>query len=254
MAHTQILSLLTIRVYSLACVLTFLAITPLQASDELDAVRAKMQTNLADIPIDHLGTTPVPGVFEVISEGEVYYVDSTVSFLFDGSMVDLKGRKNLTQLSMTAQNLRYIDAIGEQNMLIYNSTDKDSTRRISVFTDLDCPYCARLHNELEVLTDAGVTVRYLLFPRAGLNTPAHKKLENVWCASDQNAELTAAKKGAATSTATCDNPVEQHFALGRQLGLTATPMIFIDDGQRINGYLDAQTLLEVINESEPLVH
>lgn len=234
--------------------LTVIVQTPSEAADELDEVRTNLQKNLPDIPVDHLALTLVPGIFEIISEGEVYYVDSTVSYLFDGSMVDLKGRKNLTQQSMTAQNLRYIDAIGEQNMLIYKNADSESTRQISVFTDLDCPFCARLHSELDVLVDAGVSVRYLLYPRPGLNTPAHKKLENVWCASDQQAALTAAKLGTSTPATDCDNPVTQHFILGRQLGLTATPMIYLDDGQRINGYLDAATLLEVINESEPLVN
>ena len=228
-----------------------------QAADDaaqLDKIRSTLQTNLPDIPIDHLSASSVPGIYEIISEGQVYYVDSTVSFLFDGNLVDLKGRRNLTELSMTAQNLRYIDAIGEENMLIYESDDITPTRSMSVFTDLDCPFCQRLHSELDILLDAGVSVRYLLFPREGLNTTAHKNLESVWCANDQHAALSAAKRGNLAPMANCDNPITQHVALAQQLGLTATPMIYLDDGQRINGYLDAHTLLEVLNESEPLKH
>lgn len=232
--------------------LSLLALSPVNAAESLDDVRLKLKQNLPDIPVDHLAQTPVQGIFEVISEGEVYYVDKSVSFLLDGNLVDLKGRKNLTQLSMTAQNLRYIDAIGEDNMLIYANAETGSSRRISVFTDLDCPFCARLHSELDVLLDAGITVRYLLFPREGLATNAHKKLEHIWCANDQHAALTTAKLGKSIESAPCDNPVTQHFLLGRQLGLTATPMIYLDDGQRINGYLDAATLIEVINETKPL--
>jgi len=191
-------------VYHFALCLTYLlALTlynphPTQASEQtsdLDALRENLKINLSDIPIDHLAATRVPGIYEIISEGKVYYVDSTASFLFDGSLVDLKGRKNLTEQSMVAQNLRYIDAVGEQNMLIYKSANIESTRSMSVFTDLDCPFCQRLHSELDILLDAGVTVRYLLYPRAGLNTQAHKNLESVWCANDQTAALTAAKRG-----------------------------------------------------------
>jgi len=223
-------------------------------SEQISQVREILKTNLPDIPVDHLASTAVPGIFEVISEGRVYYVDSTVSFLFDGNLVDLKGRKNLTETSMVAQNLRYIDAIGENNMLIYKNTDTEPSRHISVFTDLDCPYCQRLHSELDILLEAGIAIRYLLYPREGLNTQAHKNLESVWCASDQHAALTAAKLGELPSSESCENPIEQHVVLARQLRLSATPMIYLDDGQRINGYLDAQTLLEVINETQPLIH
>ncbi len=245
--------------YCVPVLILALLITPLaaQADDDtaqLDKLRTLLQTNLSDIPIDHLSATRVPGIFEVISEGQVYYVDSTASYLFDGSLVDLKARQNLTEQSMVAQNLRYIDAIGEENMLIYKSDDTAPTRSMSVFTDLDCPFCQRLHSELDILLDAGVSVRYLLFPRAGLNTQAHKNLESVWCANDKHAALTAAKRGELAPTASCENPITQHVALAQQLGLTATPMIYLDDGQRINGYLDAHTLLEVFDESVPLEH
>lgn len=241
---------------SVLCAAMFTAIIA-KASDEaeqLETVRANIVLNLSDIPVDHLAATQVPGIYEIISEGQVYYVDSTATFLFDGSLVDLKERKNLTELSMVAQNLRYIDAIGEENMLIYSSDTKQPTRSMSVFTDLDCPFCQRLHSELDVLLDAGVSVRYLLFPRAGLNTQAHKNLESVWCASDRHAALTTAKRGELAPQASCDNPITEHVALARQLGLTATPMIYLDDGQRINGYLDAHTLLEVFDETVPLEH
>lgn len=252
-----ITKLTIIRLFALFALSTLVLPATAHASDDvaqLDKLRTTLQTNLPDIPIDHLSVTRVPGIYEIISEGQVYYVDSTVSFLFDGNLVDLKGRQNLTELSMTAQNLRYIDAIGEENMLIYKSNDAAPTRSMSVFTDLDCPFCQRLHSELDILLDAGVSVRYLLFPREGLNTTAHENLESVWCADDQHAAMTAAKRGELAPVASCDNPITQHFTLAQQLGLTATPMIYLDDGQRINGYLDAHTLLEVLDESEPLKH
>lgn len=261
LASAFVLCLIPVLFLSLL-VLSLLSPIITQASDDaahddaaqLDELRANIKLNLSDIPIDHLAATRVPGIYEIISEGQVYYVDSTASYLFDGSLVDLKGRKNLTELSMVAQNLRYIDAIGEENMLIYESANTESTRSMSVFTDLDCPFCQRLHSELDVLLDAGVKVRYLLYPREGLNTQAHKKLESVWCASNPHAAMTAAKQGELAPDASCDNPIAQHVVLAQQLGLTATPMIYLDDGQRINGYLDANTLLEVFNESTPLEH
>jgi len=241
----------------LIAVTSTLMALPAHATDDtaqLAELRANLQQNLAEIPVDHLAATPVPGIFEIISEGRVYYVDKTASFLFDGSLVDLQARKNLTEVSMTAQNLRYIDAIGEQNMLIYKSETTAPTRSMTVFTDLGCPFCQRLHSELDILLEAGVVVRYLLFPRDGLNTTAHKNLESVWCANDQHAALTAAKAGQPVAAASCENPITKHVLLAQQLELSATPMIYLDDGQRINGYLDANTLLEVINESTPLAH
>lgn len=238
-----------------ACtLLLYTAMAMSDNTDQLDALRTTLAENLNDIPIEHLARTPVPGLYELISEGQIFYIDETASFLLDGNLVDLKGQKNLTEKSMTAQNLRYIDGIGEDNMLIYTKADTTPTRSMSVFTDLDCPYCQRLHSELDILLEAGVSVRYLLYPREGLNTQAHKNLESVWCAEDQHAALTAAKNGELAPSANCDNPITQHVALARQLELTATPMIFLDNGQRINGYLDAETLLEVFDETKPLEH
>lgn len=239
----------------IACtLLVYTAMVKSDDTDQLDALRTKLAENLSDIPIEHLATTPVPGLYEMVSEGQIFYIDETASFLLDGNLVDLKGQKNLTEKSMTAQNLRYIDGIGEENMLIYTQTETTPTRSMSVFTDLDCPFCQRLHSELDILLDAGVSVRYLLYPREGLNTQAHRNLESVWCADDQHAALTAAKKGELSPLASCDNPITQHVALARQLEITATPMIFLDNGQRINGYLDAETLLEVFDETKPLKH
>ena len=115
-------------------------------------------------------------------------------------------------------------------MLIYEP-EGPSERSITVFTDISCGYCRRLHEDIDALLDEGVRVRYLLFPRAGLGSQGHKDLESVWCAEDPQAAMTAAKAGARITPATCENPIESHIALAEQVGLRGTPLIYLDTGR-----------------------
>ena len=105
---------------------------------------------------------------------------------------------------------------------------------------------------MDTLLDEGVSVRYLLFPRAGLGSQGHKDLESVWCADDPQAAMTNAKAGGKIEPMTCDNPIEQHVALAERLGLRGTPLIYTDSGEKIPGYREARVLAGMVNQSEPM--
>jgi thiol:disulfide interchange protein DsbC len=122
-----------------------------------------------------------------------------------------------------------------------------------VFTDISCGYCRRLHAELDTLLDAGVRVRYLLFPRAGMGSQGQKDLESVWCADDPQAAMTNAKAGGKIEPKSCDNPIAKHVALAERVGLRGTPLIYTDSGEKIPGYREASALVKMIEASKPLV-
>lgn len=136
-------------------------------------------------------------------------------------------------------------------MLIYEPAEP-STRSITVFTDISCGYCRRLHAELDTLLEEGVRVRYLMFPRAGIGSQGHKDLESVWCADNPQEAMTNAKAGGKIVAKSCPNPIEEHVALAERLGLRGTPLIYTDGGEKIPGYREASALVAMVNASEPL--
>jgi thiol:disulfide interchange protein DsbC len=137
-----------------------------------------------------------------------------------------------------------LDKIGEQDMIVFKAPNSKYT--VSVFTDIDCGYCRKLHSEIDQYLAQGITVRYLFFPRAGKGSESYNKAVAVWCAADKNKALTAAKKGDAFDIKSCDNPVDKHMQLGEDFGMTGTPMIVTAKGNILPGYVPAAQLAKVL--------
>ena len=117
---------------------------------------------------------------------------------------------------------------------------------LTVFTDIDCPYCAKLHREVPQLNKNGITVEYLMFPRAGLGTPSFKKAVSMWCAEDNNKSMTEAKEGRPIDNKTCENPIKAQYQLGQELGVRGTPALITKTGKLIPGYVPADRLTKML--------
>ena len=239
-----------ITALSLMC----LAVTfssPSVAESSLDGIKAKITERLPGIVVTSLQEAPVNGLYELVTDGQIYYIDESAEYLVDGSVIQLSDKANLTDRRLGGIHTSLIEGLGEENMLIYEP-EEPSNRSITVFTDISCGYCRRLHAELDTLLDEGIRVRYLLFPRSGLGSQGHKDLESVWCADDPQAAMTNAKAGGEVTPKTCANPIEQHIALAERLGLRGTPLIYTDSGEKIPGYREAALLASMVNDSEPM--
>lgn len=221
------------------------------AESSIDDVKKRLTERLPGIGITSLAETPLPGLFELVTDGQIYYVDESAEYLVDGSLIRLNDRENLTDTRLGGIQMALIDEMGEQNMLIYEP-EVPSDRSITVFTDISCGYCRRLHSEIDTLLDEGVRVRYLLFPRAGVGSQGHKDLESVWCADDPQAAMTNAKAGGKIVAKSCDNPIELHVELAERLGLRGTPLIYTDSGAKVPGYREAAVLASMVKDSKPL--
>ncbi len=224
--------------------------------EEFAEFRAALSARLPDIKINSVVRSPVEGVYEVISSGQIYYVSEDARFVMDGELIDLQSRVNLTTERLGSIHIGLINAMDESDMLIYEPEGKsgsaDEERSITVFTDTSCGYCRKLHEEMDTLLDSGIRVRYLLFPRAGLGSPAHQNLQSVWCADDPQDAMDIAKSGGRIDNKTCSNPIESHMALAEQVGLRGTPLIYLDTGQQIPGYRSAKELIEMVKAGEPI--
>lgn len=205
-----------------------------------------------DLPITSIQESVLPGIYELVSDSQVYYLSPNGRFMLEGSIIDLQEKVNVSDERRGGLQLALIDKIPEDQMLVFNNEESDADRWITVFTDTDCGYCQKLHQEVDSITEADIKVRYLLFPRAGIESASSTELQSVWCAEDPQDAMTVAKSGGTVTEATCENPIESHMDLARQVGLRGTPLIYLDNGTKIPGYRPAADLIQMINESEPM--
>jgi thiol:disulfide interchange protein DsbC len=202
----------------------------------------------AGTKLDDLRPAPIAGIYEFSQGADVSYLTADGKYFLDGNLYDMATRQNLTEERRTKARVAMINTIPESQMLIFSP--KKPLYTITVFTDVDCQYCRKLHSQIAELNKLGVRVRYMFFPRTGPNTESWRKAEAVWCSADRNEALTRAKAGGALDTSkTCGpTPVAQEYALGESIGVRGTPAIVTENGGYINGYMAPHDLVEEIKE------
>ncbi|MBK1705602.1 DsbC family protein [Halochromatium glycolicum] len=190
--------------------------------------------------------TPIDGLYQVEMGPQVMYMTGDGRYLFDGAIVDLETRENLAETAQNKARLRAIEAVGEDEMIVFEAPDAE--HEITVFTDIDCGYCRKLHQNIDAYAEEGISVRYLFYPRTGVDTPSYQKAVAVWCADDQQKAMTAAKNGQPVESESCTNPVERHMELGELMGIRGTPAIVLDNGQMVPGFVEPKRLAQVLEQ------
>ena len=192
------------------------------------------------VTVKQINPSPVTGLKELITNKGVLYASPDGQYLMQGTLIDLNNRNNLTEQALNGVRVEGLKEY-EESMIVYKAPNEKHS--ITVFTDISCGYCRKLHRELDDLLDAGITVKYLAFPRGGLEGSGYADLMNVWCARDQQEALTEAKSGTSTKVvAGCSAPVAEHYQLGQSFGISGTPAIILEDGTMIPGYQPAAAL------------
>jgi thiol:disulfide interchange protein DsbC len=179
--------------------------------------------------------------------GQVIYLSEDGQFAVQGEIVNLTSLDNLTENRRGQLRGKAIDALGEQNMVIFGP-EGPVKHTVTVFTDIDCGYCRKLHTQIEAYNKEGIKVRYLWFPREGIDSESYKKAVAVWCADDRRAAMTKAKRGENIELKNCDNPVKREYELGQKLGVRGTPSIILESGDMIPGYVSPTQLAEMLAE------
>lgn len=211
-------------------------------------IRKALEKAVPGIEISSVQPAPISGLYEVMVGSELMYVTSDGRYFVNGHIVDLKTREDLTEPRLAASRKMLIDKISEDQMVIFSPPQPKHT--ITVFTDIDCGYCRKLHSQIDKYEAEGIRVRYLFFPRAGKGSPAYTEAIAVWCAGDaeaRRAALTDAKAGKKIEAKTCANPVDAHMELGNQIGVRGTPTIVTEKGDLIPGYVDPKRLAAELN-------
>lgn len=214
------------------------------------SIREALQKVVPDITIDSVAPSPISGLYEVLVGTQLMYITGDGRYFVEGRIVDLTTRTDVSEPRLAEARKRLVDGIPESQMVIFGPSDAKHT--VTVFTDIECGYCRKLHSEIDQYTKEGIRVRYLFYPRAGQGSPAYKEAVSVWCAGDeveQRDALTAAKAGKKIAEKSCDNPVDEHMELGVRLGLRGTPAILTEDGDMIPGYVEASRLAIQLNDA-----
>lgn len=210
------------------------------------AVEEALKQAAPQLKADSIQPSPVPGLYEVVMGPKVFYVSEDGRYLVQGSLVDIKDRKDLTEARLAQARLGALQKMGVDNMIVFKP--KIAQHVAYVFTDIDCGYCRKLHSEIDQYSKEGIEIRYMFFPRSGPNTDSYFKAVSVWCAKDRNAALTQAKKDGNLERKQCDNPVDEHMDLANAFGANGTPMIITDKGDVLPGYVPAAQLAKILNQ------
>ena len=206
---------------------------------------SKLAAALGGRTPDSIGETPVSGLYEVVLGSQILYLTADGRYAVQGDVIDLDASNNLTENRRNDLRAATMQKVSADDMIIFPA-DGDAKYEVSVFTDIDCGYCRKLHSEISAYNAKGITVRYLAFPRAGLNSESYNKAVSVWCADNPQEAMTNAKQGEEVETKTCPNPVADEYQLGQQLGVRGTPSIVLNNGEMIPGYVPADRLEQTL--------
>jgi thiol:disulfide interchange protein DsbC len=219
---------------------------PAIAEDPPAGLLEALEKIVPGVAPDTITAAPVAGLYEVSYGPTVIYVTADGRYLIQGDLVDMSTRRNLTRARQRDARREAMRKVKEEDMIVFG--DKSATHTVTVFTDVDCPYCVRLHKQMAEYNRLGIRIRYLAFPRAGIPSGSYTKTVSVWCADDPHQAIGDAKFGRPVEPKSCDNPVREQFALGQTVGVRGTPSLILESGELVPGYVPPRQLLQMIQE------
>jgi len=246
-----------LKVVMLGVVLGFpAAVSADSKKAEIELIKTQAMKELKTEP-SSIKESPIAGLYEVLVASQVFYFYKDGRYVISGDMFDMKKGLNLTQTARTKaqiaalrtrkpENIAALNKMGEAKMIVF-APKGEVKHTISVFTDIDCGYCRKLHKEMASYNKLGIKVRYLAYPRAGVDSGSYNKAVSVWCSDDRKKAMNLAKNGGAVGNKTCDNPVKEQMALGHKFGVNGTPALVLENGQLYPGYAPADKLIALLD-------
>lgn len=241
------------RVFYTVLLAITLGILPMIVTGQtaVEQVRQSLTLLLPGVNPERISPTPIPNIFEVVIESRLVYVTGDGRYLFEGEIIDLERQENLTTPRLKEVTQLAIEQIGEENMLIFEPVEKFK-HTLTVFTDIDSAYSRKLQQNIAEYTHRGIRIRYLFFPRAGMGSSSYEKAVTVWCTGDRHRALTRAMSGEPLASISCPNPVNDHLQLGSRLGISGAPVLVLENGEMLPGYVEAEKLYEILSKMKAL--
>ena len=214
----------------------------------VDVALNKLKPYFSDITNESISSSKLDGFYEVVLTNpsiEVLYISFDGRYVIQGAVTDLELMTNLSSERINLEKISILNSIDEHNKIVFKAENEQHI--IHVFTDVDCPYCAKLHANMQAMNALGITVKYLAAPIAQLHPNAQSAMEKIWCAEDKAIAMHNYKTNRyLPNSPDCINPVEEQLAISMQLGVNGTPSIFLENGSNIPGYQEPNELLNSI--------
>jgi thiol:disulfide interchange protein DsbC len=225
----------------LTALLMFPAVSAV-AQDDYSMIEQRIRTLAPTARSIAVSETPIDGILQVQINGDIVYTSADGKYLIQGRVIDLDTREDLTEASKSSVRKELMANIDTTGQITF--APAEPVYDLTVFTDIDCGYCRKLHAQMSEYNEQGIAIHYMAFPRAGIGSRSYEKAVSVWCADDQQTAMTEAKLGGEPDPDQCDNPVAKQYQTGIELGVTGTPALITSSGQLIPGYVPPDKLRE----------
>lgn len=209
-------------------------------------VRAALLALDPQMPIESIAPAPLKGFQQAIVGGQVLFVSNDGKYLMQGTLFDIARRANVGEEALQDLRVELLRTIPAKDRIVF--APKDPRYTVTVFTDVECGYCRKMHGEIAEYNRQGIAFEYVAYPRMGLGSEDFRKMVAVWCAPDRRKALTDAKNDRPVSAPQCTNPVTMQYALGQRMGLTGTPMVVTADGVQLGGYVPPAQMRAMLDQ------
>lgn len=229
-------------------------------SDKITELQKSLKKIMPRADPDSIAESSLAGLYEVIYGAQVIYVSSNGRYMIEGDIFDIQKRVNITESKRQGGRLKAVQSLDQESFIVFKPEKLKPKHIITVFTDIDCGYCRKLHKEMADYNKLGIEMRYAAFPRSGVDTPSYYKAVHVWCAKNPQKAMNFAKNGAKLEQlkaleqqkgVDCGDSIKKHLATARELGVTGTPTLVMSDGQVVPGYVPAKRLIQMLDRGNP---
>jgi thiol:disulfide interchange protein DsbC len=214
-------------------------------------IEEKIRMLAPNAKIIAISETPIDGILQVQINSDIVYVTADGEYLLQGQIMEIDSRTNITDQAKSGIRVGLLAGLKEDEQITFSP--ENPKYDLLVFTDIDCGYCRKLHNQMTEYNEEGIAIHYLAFPRAGVGSNSYDKFVSVWCSADQQSAMTLAKNGSDPEPQKCPNPIADQYELGRELGVTGTPALVTADGTLIPGYMPPAQLRQRLESMDALV-
>ena len=226
--------------------ISFILIFSVSVSASQDNIREGLKNILPDgAVIELIEPSPIPGIYAVYyGDLQPIYVTQDGSFFIYGDIykININSISNITEKSIAERRKLILQNIPSEELISFKSSKEQFS--VIVFTDVDCGYCRKLHNQIDEYNSLGISINYAAFPRSGLGTSAFTKMVGAWCSNNPKDSMTKLKNNLTLDISFCENqPVSKQYIIGKKLGVDGTPSFFSMDGEMFPGYIEPEELL-----------
>ena len=226
--------------------ISFILIFSVSVSASQDNIKEGLKNILPDgAVIELIEPSPIPGIYAVYyGDLQPIYVTQDGSFFIYGDIykININSISNITEKSVAERRKLILQNIPSEELISFKSSNEQFS--VIVFTDVDCGYCRKLHNQIDEYNSLGISINYAAFPRSGIGTSAFTKMVGAWCSDNPKDSMTKLKNNSTLDISFCENqPVSKQYIIGKKLGVDGTPAIFSMDGEIFPGYIEPEELL-----------